>query len=224
MKKILGVLMVVTGLIAALVAGSATAGPAPEPAATTSIENLKPGQEVSFQSGFAFFRNPLKFTCPAIGTVTQGDYTWTIANSPATEGEGQLSKANVVAGGGSGPVANSGNGNTCHALTTETQPLQEGTYYWQVSRPKVPGPGVEVGEVWTFTIGASKKCEAATKKSKGVQKLLSAARKRWGAAPEGSARRTSALKTIHALEKKYAAAKGTYRFYCKGEAGPEEEE
>jgi hypothetical protein len=224
MKKILGGLMVAAGLIVAALAGSATAEPAPEPGGTTTIENLKPGQEISFQSGFPFFSNPLKFTCPPIGTVTQGDYTWTIATSSATEGEGQLSKANVVATGGSKPVANSGNGNICHPLTVENPPLREGTYYWQVSRPKSPGPGVEVGEVWTFTIGMSKKCEAATKKSDGVKKLLSAARKRWGAAPAGSARRQSALKAIHAVEKKYAAAKVTYRFYCKGEAGPEPEE
>jgi hypothetical protein len=153
MKRIAGGLMVALTLAFATSAFAETAPEAPQP---PRMENLWPPLEVSFPLQMTLEANPLEFRCQTWGMVTFADYTWRIATSPATDGEGALSAAGVVASGSGTPSDPYGD---CRAVPS-TQSLAPGDYYWQVSRPKEPGPGVEVGPVGTFTVGQSKQCKA----------------------------------------------------------------
>jgi hypothetical protein len=218
MKKILGGLMVVAGLIAALLVGSAMAEPAPESGGSTKIQNLRPQQEVSFKAPLTLSKSPLKFRCQTFGSITHKSYTWSIAKSAATEGEGGLSAANVVATGGSGSIEPFEEGGICHGLPQSTT-LPEGTYYWQVSRPKEPGPGIEYGEIWTFTVGESPKCKAVKKKMKLLRHRVAVARKKWHAAT-GSAKK-KAYEVLEAAVGKVADEQSDQSLYCKGGAGHE---
>jgi hypothetical protein len=143
--------------LALFFAARAAAEPAPEPPRPPAMENLWPPLEVSFPVPMSLEANPLKYRCQTWGSVTAADYTWRIATSPATEGEQVLAAAHVVASGGGTPL--DPGGAECHAVPS-AQRLAPGDYYWQVSRPKEPGPGVEVGPVSTFTVGRSEACEA----------------------------------------------------------------
>jgi hypothetical protein len=152
--RVAGAILVALALFFAARAGAETGPEAPQPPA---MENLWPPLEVSFPVPMALAPNPLKFRCETCGTVTAADYTWRIATSPATEGEGVLAAAHVVASGGGTPLVPGGA--ECRAVPSSRR-LPPGEYYWQVSRPKEPGPGVEVGPVSTFTVGRSQACEA----------------------------------------------------------------
>jgi hypothetical protein len=218
MKKILGGLMVVAGLVAVLLAGTATAELGPPAADPTAMENLRPQQEVSFKAPMTLEKSPLKFRCQTFGNITHHSYVWTIAKSPATEGEGGLRAANVVATGGSGSVEPFEEGSVCHGLPQATK-LPEGKYFWQISRPKEPGPGTEYGEVWTFTAGECARCKAVTKNAKRLQRRVDEARKKWRAA-SGSAKKR-AYKTLEGEVDKLSLVDSNRALYCTGGAGHE---
>jgi hypothetical protein len=218
MKKIVGGLMVVAGLIVVALAGNAMAELGPPAASPTAMENLRPQQEVSFKAPLTLEKSPLKFRCQTFGNITHKSYTWTIAKAPTTEGEGGLSAANVVATGGSGSVEPFEEGNVCHGLPQSTK-LPEGKYFWQVSRPKEPGPGMEYGEVWTFTAGESARCKAVKKNVKRLQRKIDLARKKWHAA-KGSAKK-KAYKALEDEVDKILLPQSNESLYCKGGAGHE---
>jgi hypothetical protein len=153
-SRVAGAILVALALSLPAGAAAETAPEAPRPPA---MENLWPPLEVSFPVPMALEANPLKFRCQTWGAVTAADYTWRIATSPATDAEKVLATAHVVASGGGMPLDSGGA--ECRAVPS-SQRLAPGDYYWQVSRPKEPGPGVEVGPVSTFTVGRSQECEA----------------------------------------------------------------
>jgi hypothetical protein len=196
-------------------AASAMAEAAPEPPKPPAMENLWPPLEVSFPLRMTLESNPLAFRCQTWWSVTWAQYTWRISTSPATEGEGLLGAAHVVASGAGTPL--DPGGAECRAVSS-SQRLAPGNYYWQVSRPKEPGPGVEVGPVGTFTVGPSKACEAMRPILAKANRTVVEDRKRLRAARDPKARR----KIRQRLEGRIidlGRVKNNRRFFCHAGAG-----
>jgi hypothetical protein len=211
-KRLAGAILAVLLLVSA---ASALAAPAPEPSEPPAMENLWPPLEVSFPLQMTLESNPLRFRCQTWGSVTWAQYTWRISTSPATEGEGLLGAAHVVASGGGTPLDDGGA--ECRAVPS-SQRLAPGDYYWQVSRPKEPGPGVEVGPVGTFTVGASKACKAMGPILTKAKRKVVEDRERLRAARASKAKR----KIRERLEGRIidlGRVKNNRRFFCHAGAG-----
>jgi hypothetical protein len=184
-KQIVGGLLVTLLL---LPPASAAATPAPAP----GMENLWPPREVSLPLGTSLEPSPLRFFCPAFerespaGSVTWRDYGWRISTSPTTESEGLLSLANIVAYGGAAPMPTGEN--ECQGAP-QPNSLTPGDYYWQVSRPKQLGSGVEVGQVWTFSVGPSQACKTARRTATQLEQGIRQGRKELRAARTLKAKR-----------------------------------
>ncbi|MBS1678356.1 MAG: hypothetical protein JST08_13340 [Actinobacteria bacterium] len=211
-RRIVGGLAVAVALV---FAAGAAAEPAPEPPRPPAMENLWPPLEVSFPLQMTLESNPLRFRCQAWGNVTWADYTWRLSTSPATEGEGLLGAAQMIASGGGSPL--DPGGAECRAVPS-SQHLAPGNYYWQVSRPKQPGPGVEVGPVGTFTVGPSAECRK-------MQPILAKAKlrvaedtKRLRAARDQRARR-KIRERLEGRKIDLIRVKHNRRYFCRAGAG-----
>jgi hypothetical protein len=140
---------IVWGLLVSLLLVMPVSAAASPPTAPR-MENLWPPREVSLPLDTSLEPSPLWFFCPAYERETPAagvswrDYGWRISAAPATEAEGLLSLADVVAYGGATPMPT--DENECEGAP-QPNSLSPGDYFWQVSRPKQLGPGVEVGQV-----------------------------------------------------------------------------
>lgn len=144
-------------MVLALVApAGASAGAVSPPPGPPAMENLWPPKGVSFPLQMTLESNPIRFRCQTWGNVTWVDYTWRISDSSATESNGLLNPAHVIASGGALPPEESIGG--CRAAPQPVT-LAPGVYYWQVTRPEEPGTGVDFGPVGNFTVGQSKQCK-----------------------------------------------------------------
>jgi hypothetical protein len=178
MKRIAGGLLVALLLVAP---ASAAAIPPPAPL----MENRWPPREVSLPLETTLEPSPLRFFCPGYereapaAGVSWRDYGWRISTSSATESEGLLSLAHIVAYGGATPMPT--DENECRGAP-QPNALAPGDYYWQVSRPKQLGPGVEVGQVWTFSVGPSPACRFARRSAHKLERRIEVDRKNLRAA------------------------------------------
>jgi hypothetical protein len=182
-KRIVGGILVAVALLVPAGAGAETP---PGAAMPPPMENLWPPLEVSFPLQMTLEANPLEFRCQTWGKVTPLDYMWRISTSPATEAEGLLAAGDVVASGGT-RVIDEAYGQ-CGAVPS-AQRLAPGDYYWQVARPKEPGPGVEVGPVGTFTVGQSRQCRAMAPILAKAKRKVTEDEKRLRAARDPKAKR-----------------------------------
>lgn len=224
MKRIAGGIVVALTLILAAGAASAAGAteapsppspPAPSPPGPPAMENLWPPLEVSFPLQMTLEANPLEFRCQTWGKVTPLDYTWRISTSPATEAEGLLAAADVVASGGA-RVIDEAYGQ-CGAVPSP-QHLAPGAYYWQVARPKEPGPGVEVGPVGTFTVGQSKQCKAMAPILAKAKRKVTEEEKRLRSTRDPKARQTI-RERLEGRKIDLGRVKDNRRFFCHAGAG-----
>jgi hypothetical protein len=211
-RRIAAGILVATALLVPVGAGAETTPEAPKPPA---MENLWPPLEVSFPLGMTLEANPLEFRCQTWGKVTPLDYTWRISTSPATEGEGLLAAADVVASGGS-RVIDEAYGQ-CGAVPSQ-QRLAPGDYYWQVARPKEPGPGMEVGPVGTFTVGPSKQCKAMAPILAKAKRKVTEDERRLRTAQDPKARRRIHERLV-GRKIDVIRVKHNRRFFCHAGAG-----
>jgi hypothetical protein len=196
------------------------ASAAATPPTAPRMENLWPPREVSLPLETSLEPSPLRFFCPGYereapaGGVSWRDYGWRISTSSATGSEGLLSLGHIVAYGGATPMSN--DENECQG-TPQPNSLSPGDYYWQVSRPKQLGPGVEVGQVWTFTVGESPACKTARQNAVRVKRSIDADRKKIRAARTFKAKE----KIRRALESRALALIATGRnrkYFCNAGA------
>jgi hypothetical protein len=211
MRRIVGGLLVAAVLAFAGSAAPASAAEAPKPPA---MENLWPPLRVSFPLRMSLESNPLEFRCQTWGSVTFADYTWRISTSATTDGEGLLDAASVAASSGGAPIDQYGD---CRA-NPSAERLTPGVYYWQVSRPKEPGPGVEVGPTGTFTVGPSMECEAMGPiLAKAKRKVVEEEARLRAARDPKSRRRIRA--SLQGRKIDVLRVKDNRRFFCHGGAG-----